>query len=177
MTPSATLERLFRTPLVYPTIARRPRAERFWEKVEVNSHGCWFWTAHVSPSGYGRFSVDGRTAYAHRVAYELAVGQIPVGLQIDHLCSNKRCVRPDHLEVVTNAENTRRAAVRRREVGVVHHGRQERCQRGHALTGENRYVAPCGQGHCRKCKALADTIARLKRRTVFLSREEMRVAS
>jgi hypothetical protein len=94
----------------------------FWDKVH-KTDGCWLWTGarwssrHGGPGDYGEFKVaPGRPASAHRVAYELVRGPIPEGLTIDHLCFNKLCVKPEHLEAVSSAENTRRAWARRREM-------------------------------------------------------------
>lgn len=93
---------------------RRPLAERFMEKVEAESpEECWSWLGAVATSGYGRIGIGDRTDQAHRVAYRLNVGPIPVGLHIDHLCNNRLCVNPSHLQPVTQAENNRRAAERR----------------------------------------------------------------
>lgn len=91
---------------------RRTPAERFWAKV-AKSDGCWQWMAARTPKGYGQFAPHRRHVYAHRYVYELVVGPIPEGLTIDHLCRNRGCVRPDHLEVVTRGENTRRGATPR----------------------------------------------------------------
>lgn len=70
--------------------------------------GCWHWQGAVTSSGYGSVSHEGRIWSTHRLAYELLVGLIPEGLQIDHLCLNKLCCNPAHLEPVTAQENRRR---------------------------------------------------------------------
>jgi hypothetical protein len=66
---------------------------------------CWEWTGYLSWNGYGQFKFAGRRAYAHRVSYELEYGEIPARLQIDHLCRNRKCVKPSHLRAVTQREN------------------------------------------------------------------------
>lgn len=85
-----------------------PFEERFWSKVEKSS-GCWAWTGHKNRNGYGwTLGPKGKGESAHRIAYELLVGPIPEGLQIDHLCRNRACVNPDHLEPVTQRVNWQR---------------------------------------------------------------------
>lgn len=75
---------------------------------------CWLWTGAIQSGGYGEIRHLGRTRLAHRVSYEVHVGPIPIGLQLDHLCRNTRCVNPTHLEPVTQSVNVRRAFAARR---------------------------------------------------------------
>src|ERR1043166_7135723 len=85
---------------------RRPVLERFWEKVDRSSDDeCWPWIARIDTKGYGQFFFEGRQQRAHRVAYCLLVGQIPEGLDLDHLCRNRACVNPSHLEAVDRQAN------------------------------------------------------------------------
>lgn len=81
--------------------------------------GCWVWARGPGPSGYGVKSVNGKRVRAHRHYYEQAKGPIPDGLQIDHLCRNPACVNPEHLEAVTQAQNTRRGAASKLTWGQV----------------------------------------------------------
>lgn len=94
---------------------------RFASRIQKTPAGCWVWTGAKTSAGYGMIQAGEKSAagnhvpvYAHRVAYELHVGPIPAGLTIDHLCRNRACVNPTHLEPVTSAENTRRAWAARR---------------------------------------------------------------
>lgn len=104
--------------------------ERFWAKV-CDTGDCWLWTASLDSFGYGLFKVDRKTQKAHRWSYAYHVGPIPDGLTIDHLCRVRNCVRPDHLEAVTQKENTARA-------------RKTHCIRGHEFTdGNTHWVRTC----------------------------------
>lgn len=112
--------------------------------------GCWLWLQHLNSWGYGTIRVGNKTAYAHRVSYEMKKGKIPEGMTIDHLCRVTSCVNPDHLEVVTNKENLRRglspSAINKRKTV---------CNRGHEINSENTYITAKGHRLCRKCNAIA----------------------
>jgi hypothetical protein len=107
-----------------------PFVQRFDSKwtPEPNT-GCWLWFATINADGYGRVSRDGRNQLAHRVSYELRRGTIPEGLCIDHLCRVRRCVNPDHMEVVTKGVNTLRG-----ETIPAAHAARSTCRFGHPLT-------------------------------------------
>lgn len=112
--------------------------ERFWEKVDC-SGDCWEWTASKDGRGYGQFHISGANYRAHRVAYELSVGEIPEGLDLDHLCMNKACVNPSHLEPVTRKEN-----IARWGATVTH------CPKGHEYSEDNIYW-DAGYKKCKIC--------------------------
>lgn len=117
-------------------------AQRFWAKVDA-SGDCWIWIAGKSDTGYGSFRFRGGAKNAHTVAWTLLVGEVPDGMQLDHLCRVRECVNPDHLEPVTPIENARRAAFPR--VGA--------CPEGHTYTPENTYIATRRDGSTfRKCR-------------------------
>jgi hypothetical protein len=140
--------------------------ERFWERVDMNgpvprkrpSLGpCWLWTGPTNPkTGYGdRIAVGGEREFPHRVVYRGLIGPIPDDLETDHVCHSsdpaacpegtvclhRRCVNFDHLELVTHAENCRRA-------------QRDACRKGHPMTGDNLYIVPrTGERRCRECNA------------------------
>lgn len=115
---------------------------------------CWEWQRHRF-DGYGHQRYNGRSHPAHRLAYELFVGPVPDGLCIDHLCRNRACVNPAHLEPVTWGENSRRGLVK------------TICKRGHDLTDEaNIYRTPSKRrGQCRKCRTIAARELKAARRS------------
>jgi hypothetical protein len=123
----------------------RPLADRLWEKVDKTAT-CWNWTASTS-SGYGQIRLGPTFLKAHRVSYELLVGPIPDGLTLDHLCRNRRCVNPAHLDPVPIAVNIRRGLVGSWERAKTH------CKNGHPFDEENtRLTLDRGKRH-RRCRA------------------------
>lgn len=97
--------------------------------------GCWNWLLSKDRTGYGFVSIKSKTKYAHRVAFETFVGEIPAGMDLDHLCRNRSCVNPKHLEPVTRKENVRRGA----GLGGVLREVPSHCRHGHLLSKENTY--------------------------------------
>ena len=133
-------------------------SDRFLAKIVAYPHGCHIWQAYTDTDGYGRFKVNGRMVNSHRFAYELFVGPIPAGLQIDHLCRARNCVNPAHMEPVTTQENTLRG-----DSGK-HHAVKTHCPQGHPYAGENLYVRPDGRRKCRACQRDHDRADRARKR-------------
>jgi hypothetical protein len=128
---------------------------RFWDKVDrVDPDECWTWQA-ATRKGYGVFFFCGRLVPAHRFAYELLVGSVPDGLELDHLCRNRGCVNPAHLEPVTRSVNVLRgeSGARLRQAWI---DRKSHCDHGHPLSGANLRVQKtgkrAGRRMCRACQ-------------------------
>ena len=110
------------------------------------SGDCWLWTGHTERKGYGRVSYLGKRWRIHRLVYTLLVGPIPEGMTLDHLCRNRACVKPAHLEPVSIGENVLRGTGHSAE-----NARKAECKRGHPFTEANTHIDPSGRRRCRAC--------------------------
>lgn len=133
--------------------------QRFLNKVIKTDH-CWLWSAKKEKAGYGRFAIREREFAAHRVSYQLFVGDIPNGLTIDHQCNNPSCVRPSHLKPMTMRDNLLRGNTFQAE-----NAKKTHCMRGHLFSKENTYISPNGNRSCKKCRKAIK--ARYKAKIVF----------
>lgn len=130
--------------------------EKFWDRIKTeDTH--WLWLGGTQ-NGYGYLWNGNKRVYAHRYSYELHKGEIPEGLQIDHLCKVRNCVNPYHLEAVTSQENMRRS-----NAGL-YNRLKTHCNEGHVLTGKSRngkrYCIDCSRSKHReyyKAKRLKET--------------------
>lgn len=123
---------------------------RFARKIDIQESGCWKWTGNLHPdNGYPRVWFGKHDdKLAHRVAYEWAREAIAEGMTIDHLCRNRWCVNPKHLEVVSRGENNLRG-----NSPWAKNGRKTHCHAGHEFSPENTYNYH-GMRHCKTCSRL-----------------------
>lgn len=136
---------------------------RLGDKFVFHPDGCWHWTAAVSrrkSGNYGKVYCDGKVQYAHRALYELLVGPIPDGLQLDHLCRNPLCVNPSHLEPVTQRENVLRGT----SMGAVA-ARTGCCMAGHPYE-PGSYTVWRGGRFCKACARRREIKSRPQRNAV-----------
>ncbi len=133
---------------------------RFMRKVSVDENGCWNWLGAKMHNGYGQLVVADVRWAAHRYSYTELVGLIPAGLDLDHLCRNRACTNPLHLEPVTRGENLRRGMTGK-------HKRADVCKHGHPLSGANLYVhVTTGSRCCRACTNARAETGRARRKAV-----------
>lgn len=126
-----------------------PPVERIKPKIRVEPNGCWVFTGALTKHGYGHVRVGRRgegMISTHRAMYLHAVGPVPDGFQLDHLCRNRACCNPDHLEPVTPGENIRRGETAKRMLEKTH------CPAGHPYSGENLVLSKKGHRVCRACR-------------------------
>ena len=141
-----------------------PIKERFLSHVKVLSQQeCWPWLAHHSPKGYGYFNFEGKNIQSHRISYMLFIGPLPEGKEVDHLCRNRICQNPWHLQAVTHIVNLHRRIGSRKGT----HNRLKRplkafCLKGHPFDESNTYIDKYGHRQCKMCKRERNKLAKRK---------------
>lgn len=142
-------------------VAKRSVEDRFWSKVDTGGE-CWLWLASLYHGGYGGFWDGKRTVRAHRWAYESEFGPIPDGLTLDHLCRTRACVRPDHLEAVTDRTNILRGTgPTARNAAATH------CIHGHLFDEANTFYHRKGGRRCRECHRVETRGAQRRKRAAL----------
>lgn len=137
----------------------------FHDKIIIDSD-CWRWTAFKSYDGYGRASVNGKQGNVHRFSYEVFKGEIPKDLEIDHLCKNRDCLNPDHLEAISHQENVKRGSI----------AQKTHCPKGHPYSGDNLIIENKKNGlkarRCRACRRPEEALrVKMKRRGLQPSKD------
>ncbi len=125
---------------------RKSTPDDFWGRV-IKADGCWLWRGAHFRSGYARVKYRGKDTVAHRISWKLTYGDVKNGLELDHLCRNRWCVNPVHLEPVTHRENEIRGHTFIRDNFLKTH-----CHKGHPLSGENLFVRKGGRRRCKACE-------------------------
>jgi len=131
-----------------PGYEPRTLQQRLEAKI-VKGPGCWTWMGSHDPEGYGKISVRSRMTNAHRIAYQIYVGPIPEAYEVDHLCRNRGCVNPAHLEAVPKPVN-----IARGEGAAARYARRTHCKHGHEYTPANTRLSRTGTRQCRECERL-----------------------
>lgn len=119
--------------------------ERLLSKIQIDNKDCWVWTGSVFKQKYSTYSqirIKNKCRKAHQVSYEVFIGPIPQGRELDHLCKNKLCINPAHLEPVTHFENMERG----------YWTTKDECIHGHSYGGGNTYLNTRGHRECRTCR-------------------------
>lgn len=137
-----------------------PPLTRVLSNCKINENGCWEYQARSKGGGYCQFSVNNKHVYVHRFMYEYYYDNIDYSLVIDHICRNPRCVNPDHLQQITQAENVHRGFT------GINMSSKTHCPQGHEYNKENIYLYKSKKGlfsrHCKICNK--DTQKRYSKR-------------
>ena len=147
-----------------------PVIERFLLKVKIIESGCWEWTASKNRKGYGQFNLHKKIVRSQRLIYEYYYGQISPDLTIDHLCRNRACVNPLHLEQVTSKVNTLRG-----EGETAINSRKTHCVKGHEFTEENTRIDKNESRICRRCEYRRSKIKEEKKQIVQYAKNLLQV--
>lgn len=143
--------------------------DRVLSRVTVTPFGCWDFDGCRLACGYGRASWNGRLWLTHRLVYTLLIGEIPAGLELDHLCKNKPCCNPEHLEPVNRSENIRRGP--QGGITAARERAKTACPAGHPYDEANTYWTLRGHRQCRLCKRNADGRYASRHREVLAARQ------
>ncbi len=133
---------------------KTPDIVRVFSQIRITDTGCWEWQGYRNSDGYGGTYYNRKRVHAHRLVFAWAMGPIPTGysMNLDHLCRNRACVNPIHLELVTWKENLLRGKSLD-NLTSTQHAMKTHCPKGHAYTGENLYIIPSTGGRlCRTCR-------------------------
>lgn len=137
----------------------KPLKERLLNRIAISDTGCWLWVGYLDKYGYGSLGVPRciagkvKNVRAHRLSYELFKGPLLQGKYIDHLCKQRACINPDHLELVTPGENVMRSTKTFQAINAA----KTHCKNGHPLSGQNLYLMRLGHRSCRTCRSTAYT--------------------
>lgn len=141
--------------------APKPLRQRLLSKIQVEN-GCWVWQGYKCNWGYGRIKVHGQILVVHRVAYEEFIGPIAENLEIDHLCRNRMCINPAHLEPVAHKVNIQRGTAGKYPSNGDQGRRKTHCPHGHLYDLFNTHWTKLGHRECRSCRAAQNKRRRKK---------------
>lgn len=133
-----------------------------WDNIKVDEKGCWVWKKYIAPDGYAKTSRENKCIPIHRISYEAHNGKIKKGFVIDHLCKNRACQNPSHLEAVTHKENNNRSNLNTKKT---------HCIRGHLLVGEN-LLARKGGRFCKICNRIFQKNYSLRKKTIWQKKKK-----
>ena len=141
-------------PTIQDVLVRRGSNGRYpsiQNLLEFRANGCWHWLGNIDTYGYGRITFDGYRWRPHRLIWTALIGEIPVGLVVDHMCRNTACCNPGHLRLVTPAQNV----LENSSGFAASNARKTHCPRGPPYSNENTYRDKKGRRTCKECSKAA----------------------